>query len=95
MLKQPTNPDSAAESSASSTTHLDNVILPAHNLQSGLIASSNGALTPAVSTMAQPTMLGVGYGADPNFDFFDANHWMLDTLMDFNYGNYVQPLEGA
>jgi hypothetical protein len=35
-----------------------------------------------------------GYGDAANYDFFDAQNWMLDGLLDFNY-NFVPPLEGA
>jgi hypothetical protein len=39
-------------------------------------------------------MLGaIGYG-DPNYDFFDPQHWMLDGLVDFNY-SMVPALEGS
>jgi hypothetical protein len=37
---------------------------------------------------------GMPYG-DANYDFFDPHHWMLDGLVDFNYGAFVPPLEGA
>ncbi|KAK9420373.1 putative Zn(2)-C6 fungal-type domain-containing protein [Seiridium cardinale] len=93
-LKQPTNPDSANESSASST-HLDSTLMPPQNSIPNLMAA-NGALTPnansGMSAGPSSMMAGINYG-DPNYDFFDPQHWMLDGLLDFNY-NYAQPLEG-
>ncbi|OIW26075.1 N-terminal fungal transcription regulatory domain-containing protein [Coniochaeta ligniaria NRRL 30616] len=97
-LKQPTNPDSANESSASST-HLDSTLMPpSHNLQSNLnIATSNGAITPsATSGLAGAgqgnSVLGMNY--ENSYDVWDPQHWMLDGLLDFNYA-FVPPLEGS
>ncbi|KAI5864753.1 hypothetical protein GGS23DRAFT_561647 [Durotheca rogersii] len=95
-LKHPTNPDSANESSASST-HMDSTLLP-HNSIANLtsITATNGAITPTaphgLNTGAN-SMIGIGYGSDANYDFFDPQHWMLDGLLDFNY-TFAQPLEG-
>lgn len=70
--------------------------MPSQNNIPNLIAA-NGALTPNAqhglsagpsSIMASHNMYG-----DPNYDFFDPQHWMLDGLLDFNY-SYAQPLEG-
>ncbi|KAH7368535.1 hypothetical protein B0T11DRAFT_253861 [Plectosphaerella cucumerina] len=102
-LKQPTNPDSANESSASST-HMDSTLVPtAQGAQAaGGMLTANGALTPGATGTASNgqsaasgngMISGVNYG-DTNYDFFDPQHWMLDGLLDFNY-NFVQPLEGA
>ncbi|CAM1504471.1 Fc.00g020620.m01.CDS01 [Cosmosporella sp. VM-42] len=97
-VKQPTNPDSANESSASST-HLDSTLMPSHNLQPSNMLNTNGALTPgatglsAQSSAPNSMMGGMNYG-DTNYDFFDPQHWMLDGLLDFNY-SFVPPLEGA
>ncbi|KAJ0287584.1 hypothetical protein COL922a_000928 [Colletotrichum nupharicola] len=97
-LKQPTNPDSANESSASST-HLDSTLMPAtQGLQANSMLASNGALTPGASgglgNQSTNNMLGgMSYG-ESNYDFFDPQHWMLDGLLDFSY-NFVQPVEGA
>ncbi|KAK2683661.1 hypothetical protein RAB80_001607 [Fusarium oxysporum f. sp. vasinfectum] len=82
--KQPTNPDSANESSASST-HMDSTLVPSHTLPPSRLS--------AVSS-AHSMMAGVSYGDAANYDFFDPQHWMLDGLLDFNY-SYVPPLEGA
>ncbi|KAK3393670.1 hypothetical protein B0H63DRAFT_385973 [Podospora didyma] len=95
-LKQPTNPDSANESSASST-HLDSTLAPPqHGLPAALsMATSNGALTPSGGSAlsgAQQTLLGLGY--DSGYDVWDPQHWMLDGLLDFNY-TFVPPIEGA
>ncbi|KAH6657866.1 hypothetical protein BKA67DRAFT_513481 [Truncatella angustata] len=84
------------ESSASST-HLDSTLMAPQNNMPNLMAA-NGALTPnansGVSAGPSSLMAGMGpYSGDPNYDFFDPQHWMLDGLLDFNY-NYPQPLEG-
>jgi hypothetical protein len=98
-LKHPTNPDSAAESSASSTHQLDSTLLQPHGIPSSAMLTSNGALTPSATGLGAPPsaansiMGGISYG-ETNYDFFDPQHWMLDNLLDFPY-NYVQPLEGA
>lgn len=96
-LKQPTNPDSANESSASST-HLDSTLAPpSHGLTSGLnLATSNGALTPSVTSgiggaAGQNSLLNMNYDG---FDAWDPQHWMLDGLVDFNY-TFVPALEGS
>ncbi|KAK3694919.1 hypothetical protein B0T22DRAFT_87180 [Podospora appendiculata] len=94
-LKQPTNPDSANESSASST-HLDTTLAPpSHGLSANLgLAVSNGALTPSGgSALGGPptSLMTMGYD---NYDVWDPQHWMLDGLLDFNY-TFVQPIEGA
>ncbi|KAF4340597.1 zinc finger transcription factor [Fusarium beomiforme] len=104
--KQPTNPDSANESSASST-HMDSTLVPSHTLPPSSLLNtthnsnpnSNGALTPGATGLsavssAHSLMAGVNYGDAANYDFFDPQHWMLDGLLDFNY-SYVPPLEGA
>lgn len=100
-LKQPTNPDSANESTASSS-HLENGLIPgSHNLPNLMTATTNGTLTPSVSTglagHGHNGMLGGGVSYESNtssYDFFDPQHWMLDNLLDFNY-SYVPPLEGS
>lgn len=100
-LKQPTNPESANESSASST-HLDSALMPAsQGLPTTLagLASSNGALTPSGGSVMGGgvggqgnALLGMAY--ESSYDVWDPQHWMLDGLLDFNY-TYVPPLETA
>jgi hypothetical protein len=98
-LKQPTNPDSANESSASST-HLDSTLAPpSHSLPANLgLAASNGALTPsggsAMGGGTQGSLLGLNT-FDSNYDLWDPQHWMLDGLIDFNYNNFGVPIESA
>ena len=91
-MKNPTNPDSAAESSASST-HLDSTLIPpAHQLNNQLLAAA-GALTPNHGLPSQGLMTGVGYG-ESNYEVFDPLNWMLDGLVDFPYSYAaVQGLE--
>ncbi|KAI1333544.1 hypothetical protein F5Y15DRAFT_410269 [Xylariaceae sp. FL0016] len=97
-LKQATNPDSANESSASST-HMDSTLLPQNNMTTanlGPLNTNNGGLTPTPQhglNAGANSMIGIGYGSDANYDFFDPQHWMLDGLLDFNY-TFAQPLEG-
>ncbi|KJZ77382.1 hypothetical protein HIM_03106 [Hirsutella minnesotensis 3608] len=98
--KQPTNPDSANDSSAASS-QLDSTLMPSHmpSAASNLL-NANGALTPGATgisaTASGPnSMIGGAMAySDANYDFFDAQHWMLDGLLDFNY-SFVAPLEGA
>lgn len=96
--KQPTNPDSANESSASST-HLDSALITATALPPSTMLNTNGALTPSATGLSVPPsapnsmMGGMNYG-ETNYDFFDPQHWMLDGLLDFNY-SFVPALEGA
>lgn len=97
-MKNPTNPDSANESSAASS-QLDSTLMPSHTLAPSSILNG-GPLTPSASGLAGPTtapanpmLSGPAFG-DTNFDFFDPQHWMLDGLVDFSY-SYAPPLEGA
>lgn len=99
-MKNPTNPDSAAESSASST-HMDSTLAPsqapAHQLQSQLLSAANNAsrsLTPNQAIGGLPSgMMGMGYG-ESNYEVFDPLNWMLDGLVDFPYSYAaVQGLE--
>ncbi|CAK7268560.1 hypothetical protein SEPCBS57363_003159 [Sporothrix epigloea] len=102
-LKNPTNPDSANHSIASSS-QMDggNGLLGTtnHSLPNLIAAPSNGTLTPAPSGLAghgQNGMLSAGLSYDTNpthYDFFDPQHWMLDNLLDFNY-SFITPLEGS
>ena len=92
-LKQPTIPDSANESSASST-HLDTTLAPpSHGLPANLgMSASNGALTPGGGSSAlggAPAFISY-----EGYDVWDPQHWMLDGLLDFNY-TFAPPIEGA
>ncbi|KAG5985410.1 hypothetical protein E4U55_002331 [Claviceps digitariae] len=101
-MKLATNPESANESSASST-HLDSTLMPPHSLATSNMLNANGALTPnaptGLTTAAagpNPMMGSLPYGGEANYDFFDPQHWILDGLVDLNYaGTFVPPLEGA
>jgi hypothetical protein len=78
-MKNPTNPDSAAESSASST-HLDSTLMPpSHQIQSQLLAAA-GTLTPNNNGLPS-----YGYTTESNYEVFDPLNWMLDGLVDFPY----------
>ena len=96
-LKQPTHPDSANGSSASST-HLDSTLAPpSHGMPANLnVATSNGSLTPSATSGlggpgGQNSLLSMSYDT---YDAWDPQHWMLDGLVDFNY-TFVAPLEGS
>lgn len=95
-MKNPTNPDSANESSSASS-QIESTLMP---LPAANMLTTAAALTPgatglsATPVTSNPMIGGVNYG-DSNFDFFDPQHWMLDGLLDFSYTNYAPPLEGA
>lgn len=91
-MKNPTNPDSAAESSASST-HLDSTLMPpAHQLNNQLLAAT-GTITPSHGLPSNSMMNSVGY-SESNYEVFDPLNWMLDGLVDFPYSYAaVQGLE--
>jgi hypothetical protein len=97
---KPTNPDSAAESSASSTHQLDtsgaSTLVPNSNQLSSQLLNARRSITPNHAQM-QPNgginglpsngMLGlndVGY-TESNYEVFDPLNWMLDGLVDFPY----------
>lgn len=67
-------------------------------LQANSLLAANGALTPGASgslnNQGTSNLLSNMNYTDPNYDFFDPQHWMLDGLLDFNY-SFVQPIEGA
>jgi len=90
-MKNPTNPDSAVESRASST-QLDNTLMAANQtLHGGMqnqmhqnLSSLGGTVTPGISNP---------YG-ETNYEVFDPLNWMLDGLVDFPYSYAaVQGLE--
>lgn len=92
-MKNPTKPDSAAESSASST-HMDSTLMPpSHQIQNQLLAAA-GAVTPNHGLPSQSLLSGnVGYN-ESNYEVFDPLNWMLDGLVDFPYSYAaVQGLE--
>ncbi|KAG9235585.1 hypothetical protein BJ875DRAFT_440189 [Amylocarpus encephaloides] len=95
-MKNPTNPDSAAESSASSTHQMDSTLMaPTHQLQNQLLVAANnaGALTPRDGLPSSGMMGGISYN-ESNYEVFDPLNWMLDGLVDFPYSyNAVQGLE--
>ncbi|KAJ6785302.1 hypothetical protein PWT90_09219 [Aphanocladium album] len=96
-MKNPTNPDSANESSAASS-QLDSTLM---TLPTSNMLTTAAAVTPSATGLSAATPIttnpmiggGVNYG-DNNFDFFDPQNWMLDGLVDLNY-SYVPPLEGV
>ena len=98
VSKNPTNPDSAAESSASSTHHLDNTLIPnnSHQLQNQLLNATR-SITPqhGLPSNGMMGMGGVGY-TESNYEVFDPLNWMLDGLVDFPYSYAaVQGLEAS
>ena len=92
-MKNPHHPDSAAESSASST-HMDSTLMqPTHQMQTQLLAVA-GAVTPNHGLTSSSMLSGnVGY-SESNYEVFDPLNWMLDGLVDFPYSYAaVQGLE--
>ncbi|KAM3067549.1 hypothetical protein ACMFMG_000135 [Clarireedia jacksonii] len=93
-MRNPTNPESSNESSASST-HLDSTLMPSsHQIQNQLLAAT-GAVTPNNGLSGANSMLSgnVGY-SESNYEVFDPLNWMLDGLVDFPYSYAaVQGLE--
>lgn len=91
-VKNPTNPDSAVESSASST-HLESTLMPpAQQVQNQLLTAA-GALTPNPASSSNSMLTSGGYG-ESNYEVFDPLNWMLDGLVDFPYSySSVQGLE--
>ncbi|KAF7587626.1 hypothetical protein BBP40_006990 [Aspergillus hancockii] len=86
-LKNPTNPDSNDESSATSS------VPPAH--ASTTVAGGDPSLAPA-PLLAQAS-LGVQSGSsvglpsgfmEPNYEVFDPLNWLLDGLVDLPYSSY-------
>ncbi|KAI9758608.1 MAG: hypothetical protein M4579_002984 [Chaenotheca gracillima] len=88
--KNPTNPDSAAESSASSSIVDPSLAPAASHLQPGLggtpsmgglmpgggVPGSSGALTPNMAN---------GFGDTSMYEVFDPLNWMLDGMVDFGF----------
>ncbi|KAH8596758.1 hypothetical protein B0O99DRAFT_619857 [Bisporella sp. PMI_857] len=94
-INNPTNPDSANESSASSTTHLDSTLMPpSQQINSSLLAAAR-AVTPNNTGLPSSGLLGGGVGyTESNYEVFDPLNWMLDGLVDFPYSYAaVQGLE--
>ncbi|XMA18625.1 hypothetical protein WAI453_011416 [Rhynchosporium graminicola] len=91
-MKNPTNPDSAAESSASSV-HMDPVMLSPSQQGNHHHLNPAGSATPSSHGLPSGMMGGVGYGEN-NYEVFDPLNWMLDGLVDFPYSYAaVQGLE--
>ncbi|RFU32715.1 hypothetical protein B7463_g3600, partial [Scytalidium lignicola] len=93
-MKNPTNPDSTTESSASST-HLDSTLMPpAHQIQNQLLAAAR-SVTPNNGMGNHGYNNHVAYtGNESNYEVFDPLNWMLDGLVDFPYSYAaVQGLE--
>ncbi|RBQ68170.1 hypothetical protein VDGD_06086 [Verticillium dahliae] len=91
-LKQPTNPDSANESSASST-HMDSTLMPAaagaQNLpqtSGNMLAATNGALTPgttAASLAAPASANGNAAANGTNSNLLSGINYTDNTNYDF------------
>ncbi|KAI9712983.1 MAG: hypothetical protein M1812_006731 [Candelaria pacifica] len=94
-LKNPTNPDSAAESSASSTIE-SSLAVP-----STMISGVNGAMNSRAMSLGGSGMISGAVTPGPsntfgeaNYEVFDPLNWMLDGFVDFPYSfPAVQGLE--
>ncbi|GLI73685.1 hypothetical protein PoHVEF18_001905 [Penicillium ochrochloron] len=87
-LKNPTNPDSAADSSAASS-----VGLPRTQSSTPGISGGDPSLAPA-PMLTQPSLGVQGPGSsvglpsgfmEPNYEVFDPLNWLLDGLVDLPY----------
>lgn len=92
-LKNPTDPDSAADSSASSA-HLEiSLIASNHGLRTSMQQQSNLQSGMMGLGITGANGLGNAYG-ESNYEVFDPLNWMLDGLVDFPYSYAaVQGLE--
>ncbi|TVY32465.1 Regulatory protein [Lachnellula subtilissima] len=102
-LKNPTNPDSTTDSSASSTHQLESTLMPpsSHQISSHLMGGT-GSITPnsnnglASGNSGLPSSGMGGVYNESNYEVFDPLNWMLDGLVDFPYSYAaVQGLEGG
>jgi hypothetical protein len=93
-MKNPTNPDSATDSSASSAP-LDSTLLPSNSGLQGGLQMQQSSLQPTGGSLAgSVTPGGIGAFGDSNYEVFDPLNWMLDGLVDFPYSYAaVQGLE--
>ena len=87
-LKNPTNPDSAADSSATSS------VGPVHTSTSTPgISGGDPSLAPAPMLPANLGIQAPGNGVsglpsgfmEPNYEVFDPLNWLLDGLVDLPY----------
>lgn len=92
-MRNPTNPDSANESSDSST-QLDNTLIPASHQMSNHVVGTD-TITSNDAMMGVNNMLGGASSyVETNYEVFDPLNWMLDGLVDFPYNfTAVQALE--
>lgn len=85
-MKNPTNPESAEDSRASSTPLDSTLAPPSHTMHHGL---SSNQLQPSLAGLG-----GMGGYGESNYEVFDPLNWMLDGLVDFPYSYAaVQGLE--
>ncbi|KAJ5287681.1 hypothetical protein N7478_003367 [Penicillium angulare] len=90
-LKNPTNPDSTADSSAASS-------VGPPRTQSSTPGISGGDPSLAPAPMISQAALGVGTSSavgglpsgfmEPNYEVFDPLNWLLDGLVDLPYSSY-------
>ncbi|KAJ9294663.1 transcriptional regulator family: Fungal Specific TF [Paecilomyces variotii] len=96
-LKNPTNPDSSADNSATSST------APGRNSSTPAVGGGDPSLAPAPSMPSASLGMTPANGGvsglpsnfmEPNYEVFDPLNWLLDGLVDFPYSyNAVQGLE--
>jgi hypothetical protein len=84
-LKNPTNPESAEDSRASSTPLDSTLMPPSHSMHVGMQNELHSNLSG---------LGGMGGYGESNYEVFDPLNWMLDGLVDFPYSYAaVQGLE--
>ncbi|KAJ5037526.1 uncharacterized protein L3040_007698 [Drepanopeziza brunnea f. sp. 'multigermtubi'] len=82
-VKNPTNPDSAAESSALSTHIEPTTMPPVHQLQNQLV-NTVSSVTPASHVLPNGMEGGMSY-CESSYEVFDPLNWMLDGLLELPY----------
>jgi len=94
-INNPTNPESANESSNSST-HLDSTLMPPSHQLNNQLLTSGGSVTPNNGLPSSHMGLGNGGYIESNYEVFDPLNWMLDGLVDFPYSFHaIQGLEAS
>jgi hypothetical protein len=87
-LKNPTNPDSAADSSAASSVGLPRTQSSTPGISGGdpSLAPAPMLTQPSLGVQAPGSSVGLPSGfMEPNYEVFDPLNWLLDGLVDLPY----------
>ncbi|KAG9241517.1 hypothetical protein BJ878DRAFT_427949 [Calycina marina] len=94
-INNPTNPDSASDCQASSTTRLDSTLMQPQQIDSQLLVAA-GAVSSNHGLPGNNMMGGTSGYNESNYEVFDPLNWMLDGLVDFPYSyQAIQGLEAS